>query len=239
LATPLAVFRLARFFRRERFDVVQHHIFISMRIARPAAWLADVPIRLSMIAGPFHLQAVTSRWIEKLTYWMDTKLIPSCQATLELCRGLGISERYLAPVVYYSPDERNFDPAKILPADIRGEFGWPADTPLVCMVAFFYQRLSTGPWVPDEVKGRGIKGHGDLVKAASIILQEFPKTKFLLVGSGWGHGVTTSSGYSRSSRAVEAVMGRNCVSDLYLSRAHSCAIHHSERQRFPSQRKAL
>ena len=186
LATPLAVFRLARFFRRERFDVVQHHIFISMRIARPAAWLADVPIRLSMIAGPFHLQAVTSRWIEKLTYWMDTKLIPSCQATLELCRGLGISERYLAPVVYYSPDERNFDPAKILPADIRGEFGWPADTPLVCMVAFFYQRLSTGPWVPDEVKGRGIKGHGDMVKAASIILQEFPKTKFLLVGSGWG-----------------------------------------------------
>jgi hypothetical protein len=102
LATPLAVFRLGRFFRRERFDVVQHHIFISMRIARPAAWLADVPVRLSMIAGPFHLQARTSRWIEQLTYWMDTKLIPSCQATLKLCRGLGIPERYLARCLLFS-----------------------------------------------------------------------------------------------------------------------------------------
>jgi glycosyltransferase involved in cell wall biosynthesis len=204
LATPLAVFRLARFFRRERFDVVQHHIFISMRVARPAAWLADVPVRLSMISGPFHLQAPTSRWIEKFTYWMDTKLIPSCQATLKLCRDMGIQERYLAPVVYYSPDEKNFDPAKILPADIRGEFGWPPDTPLVCMVAFFYPRLTTGPWVPDEVKGRGIKGHGDLVKAASIVLQEFPKAKFLLVGSGWGE-----AGEDYRNEVKELVKQRN------------------------------
>lgn len=186
LTIPLAVLKLALFFRRERFDVVQHHIFISMRIARPAAWLADVPVRLSMIAGPFHLQARTSRWIERFTYWMDTKLIPSCQASLELCRAMGIHERYIAPIVYYSPDERNFDPVKIPPADIRAQFGWPADTPLICMVAFFYPRLSTGSWVPEEVKGRGIKGHGDLVKAVPIILQEFPNAKVLLVGSGWG-----------------------------------------------------
>jgi glycosyltransferase involved in cell wall biosynthesis len=186
LAMPLALIKLAFFFRRERFDVVQHHIFISMRIARPAAWLADVPVRLSMIAGPFHLQARTSRWIERLTYWMDTQLIPSCQASAVLCRDMGIPDQNLAPVIYYSPDERKFDPATIAPADIRTQFGWPADTPLVCMVAFFYPRLSTGSWVPDGAKGRGIKGHGDLVKAAPIILQEFPDTKFLLVGSGWG-----------------------------------------------------
>lgn len=186
LMMPFAILKLALFFRRERFDVIHHHIFITMRIARPAAWLADVPARLSMLAGPFHLQARTSRWIERMTYWMDTKLIPSCRASAELCRDLGISEKYLAPVVYYSPDERNFDPAKVAAADIRSQFGWPADTPVVCMVAFFYPRLSTGPWVPDDVKGRGIKGHGDLVKAAPLILQEFPKTRFLLVGSGWG-----------------------------------------------------
>jgi glycosyltransferase involved in cell wall biosynthesis len=188
LATPLAVLKLALFFWRERFDVVQHHIFISMRIARPAAWLADVPVRLSMIAGPFHLQAPTSRWIERLSYWMDTKLIPSCQASAGLCRDIGIPDHYVAPVVYYSPDERNFDPTTITPADIRAQFGWPPDTPLVCMVAFFYPRLSTGSWVPDAVKGRGIKGHGDLIKAAPIILQQFPNAKFALVGSGWGEG---------------------------------------------------
>ena len=54
------------------------------------------------------------------------------------------------------------------------------------MVAFFYPRLSGGPWVPPEVRNRGIKGHGDLVKAVPSVLKEFPNAKFLLVGSGWG-----------------------------------------------------
>jgi hypothetical protein len=36
------------------------------------------------------------------------------------------------------------------------------------------------------LEGKGVKGHEDLVKAAPIILAEFPDAKFLLVGSGWG-----------------------------------------------------
>jgi glycosyltransferase involved in cell wall biosynthesis len=185
LTMPLAILKLALFFRREKFDVVHHHIFITMRVVRPAAWLADVPIRVSMIAGPFHLQASTSRWIERLTCWMDSILVPSCQKSLDLLRELGV-RRNLGPVIYYGPDERNFDPALVRPLDIRGEFGWPASTHVVSLAAFFYPRLSRSSWVPPEVRGRGIKGHGDLVKAARIILEEFPDAKFLLVGSGWG-----------------------------------------------------
>jgi len=183
---PVAILKLARFFRRERFDVVHHHIFISMRIARPAAWLADVPVRLSMLAGPFHLQAPTSRWIEGLTYWMDSMLIPSCEVSAKLCREMNIHVSRIAPVIYYGPDERRFNPETVPAADIRREFGWPPDTPVICMVAFFYPRLSGGSWVPPEVRNRGIKGHGDLVKAAPFVLKEFPNAKFLLVGSGWG-----------------------------------------------------
>jgi len=183
---PIAILRLALFFRRERFDVIQHHIFISMRIARPAAWLAGVPIRISMLSGPFHLEAPTSRWIERLTYWMDTMLLPSCEVSAKLCREIGVPESRIGPVIYYGPDDHRFDPETALPVDIRSEFGWPSDTPLVCMVAFFYPRLSAGSWVPPEVRNRGIKGHGDLVKAAPVVLREFPNAKFLLVGSGWG-----------------------------------------------------
>src|SRR5437588_5880598 len=60
---PLGILRLARLLRRERFDVVQTHVFKSMVLGRPAAWIADAPIRLAMIAGPFHLEAPSSRWI--------------------------------------------------------------------------------------------------------------------------------------------------------------------------------
>ena len=186
LMMPLAVLKLALFFRRERFDVVQSHIFISMRIARPAAWLADVPARISMIAGPFHLEAPATRRIEKLTFWMETLLLPSCEKSVKLCRDMGVPPELLGPVIYYGPDERRFDPEVVPPVDLRAQFGWDPDTPIVCMVAHFYPRLSGGSWVPPEVRGRGIKGHSDLIQAAPIILKEFPTAKFLLVGTGWG-----------------------------------------------------
>jgi glycosyltransferase involved in cell wall biosynthesis len=119
---------------------------------------------------------------------METMLIPSCQAVLDLCREIGISEQSLAPIIYYAPDERNFDPDKVSPAEIRRHFGWAPDTPVICKVAYFYHRMGTSGWVPPDLHGLGHKGHEDLVKAAPIVLSEFPEAKFLLVGSGWGPG---------------------------------------------------
>ena len=182
---PLTVLRLARFFRRERFDVVQSHIFKSMTVGRPAAWIADVPVRLAMIAGPFHLEAYSSRWIERLTYRMETQLIPSCEKSLSLCRELGIPERVLAPVIYYSPDPSNFDPLKITGVGIREQFGWPEKTPVICQVAYFYPRLPSGKWIPEPLHGRGVKGHGDLIRAMPAVLREFHDAKLVLVGVGW------------------------------------------------------
>ena len=186
LRLPVSVLKLARFFRRERFDIVQSHVFATAITARPAAWLADVPVRLAMIASPFHLQARLSRDLELATCWMETKLIPSCQAVLNLCREIGISEGRLAPIIYYAPDERNFDPDSVSPAGIRRQFGWPQDTPLICKVAYFYHRMGTSDWIPPDVHGLGHKGHEDLVKAAPVVLAEFPNAKFLLIGAGWG-----------------------------------------------------
>jgi glycosyltransferase involved in cell wall biosynthesis len=186
LRLPGSILKLAWFFRRERFDIVQSHVFVTTITARPAAWLADVPVRLAMIAGPFHLEARISRQIECATYWMETRLIPSCRRVLSLCRKIGISEESLTPLIYYAPDERNFDPQTIAPAGIRDQFGWPQKTPLICKVGFFYHRMGTSDWIPAAVWGRGHKGHEDLVKAAPFVLAEFPEAKFLLVGSGWG-----------------------------------------------------
>jgi glycosyltransferase involved in cell wall biosynthesis len=181
---PFALYQLAKIFRRERFDVVQTHLFYSMIMGRIASWLADVPLRIEMLASPFHLLAHTSRWIDQSTAWMDNVLIPSCQKTVELCRGIGVSEENIS-LIYYSPDENNFVPDKFLPSDIRQEFGWADDTPIIANVAIFYPRLSIGSWIPKYLHNKGVKGHEDLVKSMPFILSEFPNAKLLLIGNGW------------------------------------------------------
>jgi glycosyltransferase involved in cell wall biosynthesis len=183
---PLGILALARLLRRERFDIVQTHVFKSMVLGRPSAWLADAPIRLAMVAGPFHLEARSSRWIERLTYWMDTQIIPSCEKSRDLLLGLGISEKRVAPTIYYGPDEKLFDVDRIEPANLRAEFGWPAETPVICHIAYFYPRMPQGKWIPEDVQGRGIKGHEELVRAAAIVVKEFPQAKFVLVGRAFG-----------------------------------------------------
>lgn len=179
------VFGLAWLFRRERFDVVQTHLFHSMVIGRIAGWIADVPVRTTMVAGPFHLEAPASRWVDRDTCWMDSLLIGTCEHTLNLYRSMGVSPQRLA-LVYYGSDERRFDPQRTPPAKIRQEFGWPPDTPLVGMVAYLYPPLPVGRWTPPAVCGQAIKGHEYLIRAVPLVLREFPKARFLLVGSGWG-----------------------------------------------------
>lgn len=203
LRAPLAVLRLARLFRRERVDVVQSHLFFSMVIARLAAWLADVPVRLAMYAAPFHLEAPTSRWIDRATCWMDSALIPSCEWTAELCRGMGVADARL-PLIYYGPDESRFDPSGVEPAGVRAAFGWPPDTPLIVNVAYFYPRMQKSRWVPAAVHGRGLKGHGDIVRAAPYVLAQYPDAKFLLIGSGWGEA---GEQYKREVEELAAGMG--------------------------------
>jgi glycosyltransferase involved in cell wall biosynthesis len=113
LSLPRKVLALLRLLRRERFDIIQTHLFHSMIIGRISAWFADVPIRFSMIAGPFHLEAYTPRWIDRWTCWLDTAIIASCQYTRSLYRKIGVPARRLE-VIYYGPDERKFDPARAI-----------------------------------------------------------------------------------------------------------------------------
>jgi glycosyltransferase involved in cell wall biosynthesis len=186
-ALPKKILALTRLLRRERFDVVQTHLFHSMVIGRIGAWLADVPVRLSMVAGPFHLEAYTPRWIDISTQWMDTALVPSCELSRELYKSLGVEESRLK-VIYYGPDERKFDPQNHQTADLRGEFGWEDDGPVIGMIAYFYAELGVNRWTPPAVQGRSVKCQSDLIRAMPGILKEFPKARLILVGSGWEEG---------------------------------------------------
>ncbi len=187
LSLPRKVAYLVRLLRRERYDVVQTHLFHSMVIGRIAAWFADVPVRLSMIAGPFHLEAYTPRWIDRATCWLDTVIIPSCEFSRHLYRKMGVSDRRLT-LIYYGPDERKFDPDRIPAHDLRAEYGWASDAPLIGMVAYFYPKLGFNRWTPPAAQGHSNKRQEDLIRAVPRVLAKRPKAKFLLVGSGWEEG---------------------------------------------------
>lgn len=182
---PIRIFQLVQLLRREKFDVVQTHLFYSMVIGRFASWFADVPVRLAMLAAPYHLEASTPRWIDGSTCWMETALIPSCELTRQLYLEMGVSP-YRLFLVYYGTDEHKFNPEVTAPAAIRHEYGWPDDTRLVGMIAYFYPPRRPRTWIPVRLHNRANKRHEDLIAAVPRILQEFPNAKFLFVGSGWG-----------------------------------------------------
>ena len=176
---------LAALLRKQKYDIVQTHLFASMVIGRLAAWQADVPVRLAMIAGPYHLEAYTPRWIDASTCWMDSGLIPSCQHAASIYRSLGVADRRVS-LAYYGPDEALFDRATTSPVDLRAEFDLPRDSILVGMIAYFYPPMPAGRWTPPLLHDRPNKRQTDLIEAAPVILKAFPKAKILLIGSGWG-----------------------------------------------------
>lgn len=195
---PFRVLRLAWWLRRERIEVVQSHIFFAMLFARPAAWLADVPVRLEMTTSPFYMQAPSLRWIERATAWMETALVPSCELSRRLFLDAGCPPGQVSRTLYYGPRAREFDPAEASPAGLRTEYGIPAGAPLIGSIALFYDRCADSSFVPPEARGRFIKGTTDLIEALPIVQRRFPEARLVLVGGGWGANAAATEAELRS-----------------------------------------
>ncbi|HMP52961.1 MAG TPA: glycosyltransferase, partial [Candidatus Melainabacteria bacterium] len=138
-----SIFKLSWKIWNGRYDVVHAHLFPTMVISRIAAWIVDAPVRVSMIPGPFYIEAEIPSLIEKATVWMDSRVIASCQYTAELYREIGTPPSKIE-LVYYGADEKKFKP---LPADqstertrLLQELDLPEETQLVGLVAYFYPK---------------------------------------------------------------------------------------------------
>jgi len=197
------VFRLVRFLRQGRYNIVHYHLFTSVILGRTAAWLADAPLRFSQITGPFYLEAPAPREVERRTLWMDTRVLPTCKYTRDLYLKLGVSQRKLE-LIYYGTDTQRFDPDKADGHRLRCELGIADDVPLVGMVAYFYAPYPPGYLTPPHLQGRPIKGHENFVAAARIVLREYPQAKFLLVGKGWE---TAGERYEQELKGLVKRMG--------------------------------
>lgn len=187
LSLPWRIWKFALWLQRERIDVVQSHVVNSTMFARPAAWLADVPVRLTMVTGPYYMQSPGFRRAELSTCELETGIIPSCDLTARLYRQAGVPKQLICETLYYGPSAALWNPDSAHPYGLRIRFGLADSAPLIGVVAMFYPRLPTsGDRFPPSIGGRLVKGHEDLVEAMPLILKEFPEAKMLFIGKGWG-----------------------------------------------------
>ncbi|HYM60462.1 MAG TPA: glycosyltransferase family 4 protein [Thermoanaerobaculia bacterium] len=175
---------IARYLRRHRADVVQYHLFPSIIMGRLASWIADVPIRISMIPSPLLLESPVFGPVDLGTTFADTRIIATCERTRELYLEHGVAPEKVC-LVYYAPDTDAFDPAKADPERLRRDLGLRRDQPVIGFVAYFYPPMETAN-APPYLRSKGIKGHEVLFAAAPRVLERYPEAKFVLVGNGQG-----------------------------------------------------
>ncbi len=182
---PWRILRLALWMRRERFDVVQSHLIQSTLFARPAAWLADVPVRVEMVPAPIYMQMPLTRRLERATARMDTAIVPTCEFTAALYRDAGIGPPRLRRMLYYGPAASEFDPARTPSAGLRVEFGLAEDAILIGSVAMFYGPWTNNPLIPPALRFAHVKGQDDLIRAFPAVLARHPGARLVLVGTGY------------------------------------------------------
>ena len=181
---PWTVLQLARQFRASHVQVVHTHIFNTIMIGRVASWLARVPYRVSMVPGPLHLEAPFTRWLDRVTCWMDHRVIAGSAYTYAAYEAMGLTPPQLQ-LVRYGVDATRFDPSRANGTVVRHRLGIPADAPVVGLVAYFYPPRHD--WqTPPFMRGRGIKGHDTLLDASALLCHTRPDMHVVLAGTGWG-----------------------------------------------------
>lgn len=204
-AAAMKVARAVRLFRRLRPDILHSHIFEAYMMSRTAGWVADVPIRLAMIPGPYPMEAPVLRLWDGGTAWADTKTIASCEYTRQLYLEFGIPAGQLE-LAYYAVDQSGLDPALADGARIRRELGIAPGDPVIGKIAYFYPPLNSPGVTPPHLMNRGVKGHDVLLRAVPHVVKEFPNARFVVVGAAFG-GIPAAIEYEQFLRDLPRQLG--------------------------------
>jgi glycosyltransferase involved in cell wall biosynthesis len=181
LRLPVSGLKVARILRREKIDIAHSHIFVGNLVTRMARLFTRAR-NISSAAGPRHLEAPLTRFVERLTWHTDAAIVAGCEYTAALYRDAGAPSGRVE-CIYYGPPAERFDPSKVDATSFRRELGIAPDVPLVGLVAHFYPPMR-GPQAPPATRGVDLKGHDHFLAAARIVAKRFPDARFVLVGSG-------------------------------------------------------
>lgn len=167
---PLAVWRLSRFLRQNKIDLIQTHLFEAALIGLAAAHLAKTPARIVsrhhlddayMTGTSFHV--ALDKWTNEKA---DLVVVPS-EATRRYMVDVEKQTGENIRVVPYGFDFGILNATDEDRRRIRTEFGLEDKFVIGCVGRFFKN-----------------KGHRYLFEAVKGIKKEFPEVRILLLGSG-------------------------------------------------------
>ena len=160
--------KLARFFRREKVQIVHSHDLWSNLLAIPAARLARVPVVISSRRDLAHLDWYTPRRRRILRYVQQlgsAVLVNSGQIREQLITEDGFPERMIR-VIHNGVD---FDRFSTVVRDRERLFPGLGNCKLIVAVGNMHS---------------DIKGQPTLIKAARDVCAKVPQAKFVLIGDG-------------------------------------------------------
>lgn len=164
--------RLTRFVRRYRPDVVHAHLIIAMLAARAASACYRRALMVSQVPGLVHLRMAPFRILDRISLRRDDLVLGSCRAIATRYRAMGARA---VEVSYYGCDVHRFDPATP-PEPFRKEFDLGDTTPAIGMVAYMY------PSRFRDFREIGVKGHEVFIDAVPLVLRRHPDARFFVVG---------------------------------------------------------
>jgi glycosyltransferase involved in cell wall biosynthesis/serine acetyltransferase len=200
LLSPSGIFqilRLARFLRKERFDVVHTHDLYSNLMGVPAAWLARVPVIISSRRDLANWWWYTprNRKLLRLVQSLSTAVVANSEAVRNY---LIQKDGFRASSIKVIRNGVDIERFSNIPRNRQHLYpGFGSDEQLVAVVANM------------NVKG---KGHMDLVEAACAVCRGISMTRFLLIGDGV------------ERRALEAKVQNLGLSDSVLFLGHQSDI---------------
>jgi glycosyltransferase involved in cell wall biosynthesis len=190
-----AEWRLLRFIRSFRPDVIHAHLIIAVLACRVGSAGYPGALRVTQAPGMPGLHYRLLRWLDQRTLFRDHLLIGSCQAIAHQYRAMGARQ---VAVSYYGCDVHRLDP-RTPAAAFRREFGLSDDAPTAGMVAHMYPNGLTG--LPNVA----VKGHEVFLDAASLILERMPGAHLFVVGDE----LAGTGSYRRALEARAAALGLN------------------------------
>ncbi len=170
----VALWRLGRFIRHGRYDIVHTNSSKAGILGRWAAWLAGVPVIVHTVHGwghhdrqppPVRAFYVT---LERLTLFITDRLIAVSPRNVEkgLRDGIGREKDYV--VIRSGIELDRFGHPSVSRSEVRALLGIPANARVVGSVT----RLSPQ------------KAPLDMVRAMSMVAHELPEARFVIVGDG-------------------------------------------------------
>src|SRR6266567_4414660 len=162
------VLRLSWFLRRQKFDIVHTHDLWSNLLGIPAAWLAGVPAIISSQRDLAHFdwyQGKRRAWLRRIQNLSGAVLTNATPIRDALIAEDGFAPEKLR-VIHNGVDIEKFRRGR---RDRERLFPGTQNQTLVVLVGNMHS---------------DVKGHPWLIAAAPAVLQEFPSTRFVLVGDG-------------------------------------------------------